>query len=359
MKPLDLPESPDTLNAETDATENNSIPAWKREPAKDDFFFDDTEETGEDPFSEELKKAEKEKKREKVFGKKEKVEKEPELEIKPAKDKPKKASLSFKKPGKEKEDRPIWKDKSTDEYERKILTHRQRVMMCAGFIAILIAATFLYIIIHFRVTNVLVEGNSHYSEKEISDFVLTGTVKDNSILLNRKYHGKQIKDIPFVETMEVEVVEADTIKIRVYEKTLAGCVTYLSNYFYFDREGIVVESASYPTMGVPEITGLHFDSVVLYEPLPVGDDAIFGEILNLTQLLDKYEIVADKIYFDPSKNVTLYFGDARIRLGDNTNIDEKVMQLPEIVPHLTGQKGLLDMSNYSEGTETLTFKSDD
>ena len=234
-----------------------------------------------------------------------------------------------------------------------------KILIIAGFIFFLLAGTVFYVLVHFRVTNVEVVGNSHYSEKEIASFVMTGTIKDNSLLLNRKYHNKPITDIPFVESMEVEVVRADAIRIRVYEKTLAGCVSYLNNYFYFDREGIVVESSPLLMDGVSEITGLHFDSVVLFEPLPVEDKEIFAVILNLTQLLDKYELKPNKIYFDPEMRVTLYFNEARVRLGDDQNINEKIMQLPEIVPHIIDKKGLIDMSSYDENTLTLTFEEDD
>ena len=158
--------------------------------------------------------------------------------------------------------------------------------------------------------------------------------------------------------MDVEVIGADSIRIMVYEKTLAGCVSYIGNYMYFDREGIVVESSAELTDGVPEITGLHFDYVRLYEKLPVEKEEVFQQILNLTQLLGKYEINADKIYFDHDMNVTLYFGQARVRIGGAENIDEKIMQLSVMVPAIEGKSGVLDMSDFDENTKSLTFEPD-
>lgn len=142
------------------------------------------------------------------------------------------------------------------------------------------------------------------------------------------------------------------------KKKLAGCVSYLGNYMYFDREGIVVESSPMITEGVPEISGLHFNHVLLYEQLPVEKADVFQEILELTQLLDKYDIVADKIYFDPDMNVTLYFGNARVLIGTKANIDEKIMQLSVIVPSIKGKDGVLDMREYETGVSTLTFEPD-
>lgn len=230
--------------------------------------------------------------------------------------------------------------------------------MLAAALLILAAAALAFVLVHFRVTEVEVIGNHHYTEDEIKAMVLKDSFVDNSLLLNLKYHSKSIDDIPFIESMDVEVLGADSIRIMVYEKTLAGCVTYLGSYMYFDREGIVVESASEATEGVPEITGLNFGFVQLYKKLPVENEDVFKEILNLTQLLEKYEITADKIYFDMNMNVTLYFGQARVKLGDGARIDEKIAQLSTIVPSVEGKKGVLDMSELNENTRSLTFKPD-
>ena len=228
--------------------------------------------------------------------------------------------------------------------------------MAALIFLVIVALAFL--LVYFRVTKVEVIGNSHYTKEEIQEMVLNGNVTDNSLLLSVKYRNKSIQDVPFIESMDVEVLGHDSIRIMVYEKSLAGCVTYLGNYMYFDREGIVVESASVATEGVPEITGLHFEYVQLYETLPVENGEIFKEILILTQLLEKYEICADKIYFDPDMNVTLYFGNAKVRLGNDSHIDEKIMQLSVMVPAIEGKSGVLDMSDFNENTKTLTFEPD-
>ena len=134
-----------------------------------------------------------------------------------------------------------------NEYER--FTFKQKILMSAAVLLVLLGAALAFVLIHFRVTKAEVIGNHHYSEDEIKAMVLKDSFVDNSLLLNLKYRNKSIDDIPFIESMDVEVLGADSIRIMVYEKTLAGCVTYLGNYMYFDREGIVVESAAEATDG--------------------------------------------------------------------------------------------------------------
>lgn len=228
------------------------------------------------------------------------------------------------------------------------------ILICVCLILVL--SVFIFISQKYQVTEVVVTGNEHYTEEEIKEMILTGGLSENSLFLALKYHNREISDVPFIESMSVEVVSPHSIKITVYEKALAGCVKYLGKYMYFDREGIVVESASETTPGIPQVTGLSYGYIVLYERLPVENEGIFKEILSLTQLLEKYEIEADKIHFDKEKNMTLYFGEVKAALGTDENIDQKMMQLSHIIPELEGKSGVLHMENYEEGTERVSFK---
>ena len=69
--------------------------------------------------------------------------------------------------------------------------------------------------------------------------------------------------------------------------------------FYFDKDGVVVESSSEISEGVPCISGLKFDALALYQKLNVTDDSVFERILDITQLVKKYEMEPDRIEFAP------------------------------------------------------------
>ena len=80
------------------------------------------------------------------------------------------------------------------------------------------AAAYWYITANYTVTNVYVEGNVHYSNEEIMDMVMSGRYGNNSLILSLKYRDKSIEGIPFVEKMDVSVLDPHTVKIEVYEK---------------------------------------------------------------------------------------------------------------------------------------------
>ncbi|WP_035796216.1 cell division protein FtsQ/DivIB [Butyrivibrio sp. WCD3002] len=238
------------------------------------------------------------------------------------------------------------------------MLHKSLFILGGFAIVLLIAALSagIYIYKNYTVVNTYVDGNTHYTDQEIMDMVMDGRFGHNSIYLSFKYRNKAITGIPFVEKMDVEVVSPDTIKINVYEKAVAGYVKYLDRYIYFDRDGIVVETSSEPSEGVPLVLGLSFDYVVLHEKLPVEDESIFAEILDVTQVLTKYELEADKIFFDSEFHIYIYFGSVEVSLGTNENIDEKIIQLQYILPKLEGKSGVLEMSDYSSNTQNITFE---
>ena len=237
----------------------------------------------------------------------------------------------------------------------------KRTLIIAGsllFVLLFLLIGYIYIITNYTVTTVHVEGNIHYTDEEIMEMVMSGAYGDNSLLLALKYRDKGIDDVPFIQTMDVTIEARDTIRISVYEKALAGYIAYLGQYMYFDKDGIVVEASTEKTAGIPQVTGLAFDHVILHEPLPVEKPEVFADILNITQQLDKYDMSADKIYFSPDYQVTLLFGDARVALGNDIYIEEKIMILQGILPNLLGKSGVLDMREFSEDTKSYTFEQD-
>lgn len=237
---------------------------------------------------------------------------------------------------------------------------KRTLILSAAFFFILavLIGGYIYIIQNYTVTTVYVDGNVHYTNEEIMDMVMGGSFGNNSLFLSLKYKDKGMENIPFIQAMDVTIEAKDTIRITVYEKALAGYVSYLGQYIYFDKDGIVVETSTEKTEGIPQVTGLKFDHVILHEALPVEKTEVFDEILNITQQLDKYSMSADRIYFDSNYQVTLVFGEAKVALGLDGYMDEKIMKLQYILPDLIGKKGTLDMREYSEDTKSYSFEKD-
>lgn len=210
----------------------------------------------------------------------------------------------------------------------------------------------------FSIKKINITGNEYYTEEEIEKLIFNNKYCYNSLYLYWKYNYDKEYSFPFIDTLDVELISNNEVKINIYEKSMVGYIEYLGSYMYFDKDGIVVESSSELVEGVPLITGLKFDHIILYKELAVEDKAVFNTIVSITQLLAKHEISPDRIYFNSINEMTLYFGDARVNLGADNETEEKIILLKNILQDLEGLSGVLHMENYTEGVSNITFEKD-
>ncbi len=239
--------------------------------------------------------------------------------------------------------------------ERRRFRKRITLLLVVGAVVVVLTALLIFVWEYFKVESFQVEGNIHYTNEAIIEMLEDSPLAGNSLYLFLKYRDKEITNIPFIEKMVIRIISPTEVKIQVYEKSLAGFVQYLNNYMYFDKDGTVVECSNIKTNGVPQVTGLNFDHVVLYEPLPVEKTDVFARILETTQLLEKYNMNATKLHFNDDYTMSLYFGDVRVDMGEGLNVDEKFIFLQNILPSLEGKKGKLDLSEYTEDAN-VSFK---
>lgn len=85
---------------------------------------------------------------------------------------------------------------------------------------------------------------------------------------------------------------------------------------------------------------------------------VFGQILDTTQMLKKYDLSADRIYFNSDSAMTIYFGDVRVGIGARENMDDKFMFLTQNLDKLAGESGVLRLEHYDESTRSVTFEPD-
>ena len=144
----------------------------------------------------------------------------------------------------------------------------------------------------------------------------------------------------------------------VFEKSVVGYVSYMSSYMYFDKDGIIVESSVEQLPGIPWITGMEFGHIVLHQPLPVANQDIFDQILNLTQVLSVNGVRVDKINYNSFLEAELTIGDIIVELGNDDDLNGKVSELSDILPELTGLSGTLYLDSYDENNSNpmYTFK---
>lgn len=222
-------------------------------------------------------------------------------------------------------------------------------------IAVIVVLLILITMISINIKEITVTGNERYTQEQIIQMIFPDKVSRNFAVCYLRDRFGEHESIPFVEDYEIVYQGPARVEIIIYEKSVVGYVSYMSSCMYFDKDGIIVESTSQALPGIPEITGLKFGYIVLYQKLPVESETIFQEILNLTQILSIYELDVDQIRYDSLGEATLYMGDVEVILGNNQSLNGKVAELNDMYPSLKGLKGTLHLENYDETNATAGY----
>lgn len=235
---------------------------------------------------------------------------------------------------------------------------RRKIGLYILLILILLIAAGVFIVMNvFTVENVVVEGNELYSSTQIETMVLNDEYSWNSLYVDLKYRFVDIGEVPFVDTMEVSLDNPHTVHIKVYEKGMLGYlyINSIGQNAYFDKDGFVVETSTEVIDGVPKITGISCEEVVLYEKLQLENSDILRDLLNLTQTLKKYNLLPDEIQYDSNMEPVLYYGTIQVKIGSEDNLSQKVVRLSIILPQLDGLSGTLHLETWTPETTDIIW----
>ena len=235
---------------------------------------------------------------------------------------------------------------------------RRKIGLYILLILILLIAAGVFIVMNvFTVENVVVEGNALYSSTQIENMVLNDEYSWNSLYVDLKYRFVDIGEVPFVDTMEVSLDNPHTVHIKVYEKGMLGYlyINSIGQNAYFDKDGFVVETSTEVIDGVPKITGISCEEVVLYEKLQLENSDILRDLLNLTQTLKKYNLLPDEIQYDSNMEPVLYYGTIQVKIGSEDNLSQKVVRLSIILPQLDGLSGTLHLETWTPETTDIIW----
>lgn len=243
----------------------------------------------------------------------------------------------------------------------------------------------------FYTINVEVVGNNRYSEAQIKEMVMKGPLSWNTLLMSKLKEHINLEDIAFMESVDVEYLDRNTIRLHVSEKYPIGYVEDDGSKYYFDKDGMVLESEKkteesqglnpeevqdqetlspevieeetakqfHPELtDVPVVTGLEFPSAEVGKKLEVEDPSIFNSILGLARMADKYQIQPDRVEIGEDNVLTLYYGNVRIVLGKDENLEDKMTRVAGILPKLNGESGVLHLEGFTNDTQNIIFERD-
>ena len=105
------------------------------------------------------------------------------------------------------------------------------VLFCLAFI--------LFGIFSVKITDFNFGGNTRYTDEEMKEMLFPNELSKITLYNFIRSKFKKDYNIPFIQGVDIYVTGLNSADIIVYEKSVVGCVKYMSSYMYFDKDGIV------------------------------------------------------------------------------------------------------------------------
>lgn len=238
------------------------------------------------------------------------------------------------------------------------MENRKNKKIIALLVAVIVILIVVFAAASLQAESIKIEGNEQYTDEEIKNYIFAKSYDRNIAVMWAKNKLGKTVDIPFVEKYDIEILSWSKVQVTIYEKSIVGYIDYMGTYMYFDKDGVIVESSDKKIKGIPKITGIHYDYVLLHEPIPVDNEEVFDLILTVTQTLQKYNLTVKRIYISENMEITLYKGDVKIYLGTEKQLSEKISDLKDLASGLEGYSGTMDMSRLDTEGNGYTLKKD-
>ena len=91
--------------------------------------------------------------------------------------------------------------------------------------------------------------------------------------------------------------------------------------------------------------------------LNVTNISAFQTIATITTFVNKDNIPPEYISFDEYDNLTLYYENIEVRLGQEENLEIKMTALASIMPNVEGMSGILHLESYTSVNNDVIFEN--
>ena len=210
----------------------------------------------------------------------------------------------------------------------------------------------------FALKSVAAEGASHYTAEQLCAMI--GLNEGDNILFFGKGKAAQVlEQDPYIADAKLSMRVPDTIIIEVKERKVRGYVPYMGSYLYIDEAGRVLDVQEACHEALPVVKGLAFGSFTLGEVIPVENPEALDVVLQISQMMEKYELLDIVVEIDVSnpKSIYAYVNQVQIILGDLENGDTKIRYMAEVMKTIPEEdRGTLDLSELDKPNGTVVFR---
>lgn len=244
--------------------------------------------------------------------------------------------------------------------KRKSRAKRQRLFRVLFSLALLAAAVFAFLVI-FQLKTVRVRGNLHNAPEEITELLLQRPIAGNTVLAKLLNTNRKIEDPGFIDSIDVEILGPDTVRVYVTERSFVGCIPAGAYWWYFDSSGKVLARTSDRMEGenVPYVEGLeNRGDPEIGSYLSVVNTKAFSMLAMLRARIDANPaMMPDKVVFAGDGSMSLYYGDVVALLGTGEKLELRLKELSGVMSELMNgdYHGTLHLETYDGSQAGLIF----
>lgn len=194
----------------------------------------------------------------------------------------------------------------------------------------------------FNIQTIKVEGNNKISSDTIIS--LSGVVTGENIFrISCKNITNNIKENPYIESVNISRNLPGTLEISVEERKVAYQIKVINSYVYINSHGYILEKNS-KSANVPVIEGFSTDQDTLLNSTRISDNDIpyLNTMLRIMNTAKKEEVsdLITKIIIENDEYILeLKSENKKVYLGDSSDIVNKMAYLKVILKQEKGNIG--------------------
>ena len=224
------------------------------------------------------------------------------------------------------------------------------------FFLVIVAVIFV-MSVFFRVSDIQVVGNSHYTDEEIIR-AIDIEEGDNLFFFDRfAALSRVFAKLPYIDEVSVERSLPNKVIITVTESQALAYIVLGEEKWTIDHSCKVLGKANdYELAGLIPIEGINPGTLMIGEPLQTadGDEGVvdyIAEVLYQLEARGLYQQV-ERVDFSDPKNVEFrYANKYTIRIGDSSNVEYKFGMVMSVLSQLMeGDVGIINVSSGSTAT---------
>lgn len=132
---------------------------------------------------------------------------------------------------------------------------------------------------------------------------------------------------------------------------------YMNSYMLIDKDMKVTGSEQEVPEGLPKVTGLNFDQIIVGSTLEVTNKEAAKYAMKLVDCIHKNSMDIAEVYVSLDLSATMYVGNIKILMGQDVSTEEKMHDLRDFYEDVKVLNGVLDMQELSKNNLGYSFKT--